>query len=286
MQNKVQQGQVGQIKAQQAQKEPQKPKTLSQALNLSEIKTSRDVISAMMTLTQFIDEIREDINEKHLIFAAKNEKNYREMELVLEVFQKIGGTIQGKVRIANDEAQKNLIEKITKTHADLQKEVEIAGLVAIEKLRNETEKVKAHDSKLEQALISAENRLMNTIGAIQSIQKNTLKNLNFGYMLGSLSAGALVGMLFTMGIFIFSEKGDRILSGIKAIRAEGNELLALSQRIDENLFFEKTMRKFNIEIIPVVVGKTQEVALKIPEKHLPLRENVLIDKGYGIIPLK
>lgn len=283
MQNKAQEGQ---IKTQQAQKEPQKPKTLSQALNMSEIRTSRDVISAMMSITQFLDHIRADINHKHIFFGRESKKNYEEMELVIEALRGVGARVETKVKKANDESQKILVEKIEKTYAELQKEVEIAGLKSIEKLRNEAEKVKIQDSKLEQALISAENRLMNTIGAIQNIQKNTLRNLNFGYMLGSLSAGALVGMLFTMGIFIFSEKGDRILSGIKAIRAEGNELLALSKRIDENLAFEKAMRKFGIELIPVIVGKTQEIALKIPEKHLPQREKVYIDKGYGIIPLK
>lgn len=283
MQNKAQEGQ---IKAQQAQKEPEKPKMLSQALNMSEIRTSRDVISAMMTLTQFLDHIRVDMNQKHTVFTRETVRNYNEMELVIEALRGVGARIETKVKKANDESQKILIEKIEKTYAELQKEVDVAGLVAIEKLRNETEKFKAHDSKLEQALISAEDRLMNTIGAIQNIQKNTLRNLNFGYILGAVSAGVLIGMLFTMGIFIFSEKGDRILSGIKAIRAEGNELLALSQRIDENLAFEKAMRKFGIELIPVMVGKRQEIALKIPEKHLPQRENVFIDRGYGIIPLK
>lgn len=280
MQNKVQQGQE---KAQTIQKET---KTLSQALNISEIKTSRDVISAMMTLTQFLENIQSDINHKHIFFGRESKKNYEEMELVIEALRGVGARIETKVKKANDESQKILVEKIEKTYAELQKEVEIAGLKSIEKLRNETEKIKAQDSKLEQALVSAENRLMNTIGAIQSIQKNTLRNLNLGYMLGAVSVGVLVGMLFTMGSLVFSENGERILKGIKAIKAEGNEILALSQRIDENLFFEKTMRKFGIELIPVMVGKSQEIALKIPEKHLPQRENVFINRGFGIIPLR
>lgn len=284
--------------------------SIKEPLNLDEIKSSRDVLAAFSALVDYIDNLDIVMKEHYRESIQENRECQEEINRAKKILSNVGENVKNAVISAHDESKLKIRDDIFKIYEELKTHMSEVADETVKMMKSESVDFReefrkdflssARESKLEQImsqinkttpdiqkkLIEAQNSLKTTISDIQNIDTKLWKKINFTYGAIGGVIGMAIGGFSMLVLLTLGSNGAQISKGLKAIKAEGNELLALSQRIDENLFFEKTMRKFGIELIPVIVGKTQEVALKIPEKHLPQRENVLIDKGFGIIPLK
>lgn len=284
--------------------------SIKEPLNLDEIKSSRDVLAAFSALVDYIDNLDIVMKEHYRESIQENRECQEEINRAKKILSNVGENVKNAVISAHDESKLKIRDDIFKIYEELKTHMSEVADETVKMMKSESVDFReefrkdflasARETKLEQILsqinkttpdiqkklIEAQNSLKTTISDIQNIDTKLWKKINFTYVAIGGVIGMAIGGFSMLVLLTLGSNGAQISKGLKAIKAEGNELLALSQRIDENLAFEKAMRKFGIELIPVMVGKRQEIALKIPEKHLPQRENVFIDRGYGIIPLK
>lgn len=284
--------------------------SIKEPLNLDEIKSSRDVLAAFSALVDYIDNLDIVMKEHYRESIQENRECQEEINRAKKILSNVGENVKNAVISAHDESKLKIRDDIFKIYEELKTHMSEVADETVKMMKSESVDFReefrkdflasARETKLEQILsqinkttpdiqkklIEAQNSLKTTISDIQNIDTKLWKKINFTYGAIGGVIGMAIGGFSMLVLLTLGSNGAQISKGLKAIKAEGNELLALSKKIDENLFFEKAMRKFGIELIPVMVGKSQEIALKIPEKHLPQRENVFIDRGFGIIPLR